>query len=726
MRKIYTSLLTLFVPTVLTLCSYKAFAGTFVVINTNDAGVGSLRQAMSDANATPNINATTPDTIKFNISGSGVHIISPASVLPIISEPVFIDGWSQTGWSSTPLIELNGTAVLNAWGLAIVTSSCTIRGLAINNFPSNTSGQNGFGIAAGVNTITAIWIYGCHIGVDATGLVARPNGQIGILLDAGVANSIIGTNADGVNDVLERNVISANQVTGVFIDGNNNKVAGNYIGLGADGSTPLPNGTNGVRINNSSGNLVGGSTAASRNVISSNQVGVAISNGSTNVVQGNYIGTAADGLTGKGNTLVGIFLYSASANNTIGGTISASRNVISSSATGIHMRVSSSNTVSGNYIGIGADGLTPLGNTIGIYIDSAANSNTIGGTSANAGNIITNNSRGVIGIKSISNNIQWNSIYNNLSIGIDLDNDGTSANDMSDADGGANNLQNFPEFALAQREANGDLTVRYLVPSTVANSAYPLRVDFYKAEGTQGKTFLGSQAYSSANAGVQIMQTFTPATAVAIGDAIVATATDANNNTSEFSAVTGNSTLPIDFTEINAYRKNQNIQVEWRVCNEGNISSYQVEKSSNGIQFIQVGVVAAKANAGCSMLYDWLDTNASEGNNFYRITSVSRDGIKKISRLVRVNVGKGAPSISVYPNPVRDKTFMLQLFNQPAGTYSIQLFNNDGQKVFEGKIQHAGGSSSRSINVGSRVTKGNYLLQASNGDNKMTQQILCD
>src|SRR5690606_2456356 len=85
----------------------------FLVTNTDDSGAGSLRQALLDANE--HINAVGPDTIYFNIAGTGPHTISPASPLPVITDPILIDGTTQPGascstWPPTLQVELNGSA----------------------------------------------------------------------------------------------------------------------------------------------------------------------------------------------------------------------------------------------------------------------------------------------------------------------------------------------------------------------------------------------------------------------------------------------------------------------------------------------------------------------------------------------------------------------------------------------------------------------------------------
>src|SRR5688572_10952148 len=77
--------LTLFMPKV-------ALGAVFTVLNTNDEGTGSLRQAILDSN-----NNTDADSIEFAIVGDGPHTISPLSALPDISDAVLINGYSQPG-----------------------------------------------------------------------------------------------------------------------------------------------------------------------------------------------------------------------------------------------------------------------------------------------------------------------------------------------------------------------------------------------------------------------------------------------------------------------------------------------------------------------------------------------------------------------------------------------------------------------------------------------------
>jgi hypothetical protein len=108
----------------------RLLPSTFTVTNANDSGAGSLRQAILDANGAGGTN-----TIAFNISGAGVHIMQPASPLPAVTGVIIIDGTTEPGYAGVPLIELNGSAAgANAIGLTIKGGNSTVKGLIVNGF----------------------------------------------------------------------------------------------------------------------------------------------------------------------------------------------------------------------------------------------------------------------------------------------------------------------------------------------------------------------------------------------------------------------------------------------------------------------------------------------------------------------------------------------------------------------------------------------------------------
>src|SRR4051812_33205974 len=232
-----------------------AQAATFTVTNTGDNGSGSLRQAILDANA----NAGS-DTISFNIPGGGIKTITPAGALPVITEGVTIDGYSQPGAAANTLVVGNNAIILielnlvndeSLFGLRVTGGATTIRGLAINRGGQaitleGTGGSN---------------VEGCFIGTDAGGTQDLGNAT-GVYV--GAPNSTIGGTS-----LAQRNLISGNPSHAVYFStGTGQLLQGNYIGTDKNGMAAIGGG--GVAVVGNSGVTIGGASAAGPNLISGN------------------------------------------------------------------------------------------------------------------------------------------------------------------------------------------------------------------------------------------------------------------------------------------------------------------------------------------------------------------------------------------------------------------------------------------------------------------------
>ena len=218
-------------------------AATFTVTNTDDSGPGSLRQAILDAEA-----AAGADTIAFAIPGAGVHTITPLTLLPIISQPLTIDGYTQPGSSpntnptgalNTVLqIEIDGTTAPNRC-ITIGSSDVTVRGLIINRCTEGIELFNFFGASP-----TGMVIAGNFIGTDPTGVSASPN-DFGIAIGFTQGGTVGAT--IGGPDPADRNLISGNTNAGFlstsnFNGGSSTAFYGNVIGLDKDARLS-PNGS---------------------------------------------------------------------------------------------------------------------------------------------------------------------------------------------------------------------------------------------------------------------------------------------------------------------------------------------------------------------------------------------------------------------------------------------------------------------------------------------------
>ncbi|HEX8227975.1 MAG TPA: S-layer homology domain-containing protein [Chloroflexia bacterium] len=314
------------------------------------------------------------------------------------------------------------------YGLEIIGSGNFIGGSAAGA-GNVISGNDIDGIVISEDTVAAVnnVIEGNYIGTNAAGTAAVPNAQRGVLvagLGFGAQNNIIGGTSPG-----SRNTISGNTGAGIEFSSvpgggetpNGGKVLGNYIGTNAAGTGAIPNGTDGVLINNSQGVAVGGATSGSGNVISGN-----VRNGVTlqghadgNTIQGNLIGTGATGTTDVGNTENGIFIASVHPDhNVIGGTTSAARNIISGNnhngvrIVGDVVAAHIATRIEGNYIGTNLAGSAAIGNTLaGVNLFEAAGV-TVGGTTAGAGNVISGN--GQEGLRLASDGASFNSVQGNF------------------------------------------------------------------------------------------------------------------------------------------------------------------------------------------------------------------------------------------------------------------------------------------------------------------------
>lgn len=516
----------------------SAFAATFTVLNTNDSGPGSLRQAILDANASPGA-----DTIVFNIPGSGEHGIGPFSPLPPLDDSTggtTIDGYTQPGASpnnqlstdnAVRQITLFPVTSVSPDGIVLASSNNVVRGLTINTF-----GGNGTGILifhGSANTVAGCFIANFNNGIE--------------IEDA--ASNVIGGVSPG-----DRNLLSLNY-SGIFVGGAGsvgNRILGNFVGIDANGTTSHGNQLGIVVVDGASGNAVGGTSAGSRNVVGGNGrlgIGVYGRGNSSNLVQGNFVGTDATGRLAVPNYIALQVGFGASG-TVIGGDAAGAGNVLSASAYfGLDMELASGIQVVGNLIGTDASGLAPLGNGyMGIRLVGcpplAAANNLI------ARNVIAYNGKGdyrdinggegVAILQCAGNRILFNSIHDNDRLGIDLLDDffgGVSPNDPGDVDIGPNNFQNFPVLSLAVVSGvTGRAVVRGVQDSNVGSGANELQ--FFLADGDpsgygEGKAFLLDLSDQPAGNFSFRTPSFIPPLPVPPGALLTATATT-NDGTSEF------------------------------------------------------------------------------------------------------------------------------------------------------------------------------------------------
>jgi hypothetical protein len=387
---------------------------TFTVVNLNDSGAGSLRAAIEASNAEP---AGTTNTIEFTVTGT----IVLASGLPSLIKPVdIVAGNPATGNPPTVGIDFNGNA-----GLVFAAGSegSELVGLSLGN-------ANGNGVTLHAGGIT---LNNNYIGLALNGSAAGNTGD-GVFVAATSSGNNLGFNPEAATLAengqpatgVVSNVISANGGNGITLNGaDNNEIVSNRIGTSTDGNTAMANGGHGIWLTNgATGNTIGGAIAGNDasgdqnnptgnkgniadvvvvtpplgNLVSGNGGnGIQIDTASnSNTLSGNFVGTTANGLAALGNNGDGVAILE-SDSVTLSGCVFVDNpfiyyNVIGGNAgNGVHVTNSDNVVIQANFLGLGADNNTIVGNQLdGLLIDGSSRNTQVGGVIP-LGNVISGN-----------------------------------------------------------------------------------------------------------------------------------------------------------------------------------------------------------------------------------------------------------------------------------------------------------------------------------------------
>jgi hypothetical protein len=481
-----------------------ASGALYTVTSTADDGTsGTLRWAINSANGSAGL-----DSIWFAIPAAGVQTIFPSPGLPPLtdSKGVEIDGTTQgsAGCGTSPpstanlLIEIDGANAGSAHGLWVQSSNNIIKGLIINNFE-----QDGICVESGIanEQVTNNVIECCFIGTNPAGTSDKGNGRNTTALWAGIhiKNVPYGTT---VENLIDGCLISGNWAEGVWVDGPRQPgdvgfthIQNNYIGTDINGTTAIQNDHEGIDISEG-----GHDNDIFRNLISGN----------------GWDGVGIQGYSNEPYSAPPIYSHS---NHII-------ENIIGLDISGGQL----GNGYHGVAIGEYGPPRPPVTSQWGFAPGNVVDTNTI---AFNGGDGVAVWEDSYDFTNADSNLITKNRIYDNRELGIDLQNDGVTLNDVGDPDARANQELNFPVIDSAIYNAGnttiyGTLSID-VTPTTATVEVF--KADLDPTGYGEGAVYLGSTTPVNA-AGNWSLTTIV----LTVGDSVTATATDQNRNTSEFSA----------------------------------------------------------------------------------------------------------------------------------------------------------------------------------------------
>ncbi len=191
-----------------------------------------------------------------------------------------------------------------------------------------------------------------------------------------------------------------------------------------------------------------------------------------------------------------------------------------------------------------------------------------------------------------------------------------------------------------------------------------------------------------------------------------AASSSANRFRIVYSTNVSSAPLPVTFTALSGSQLNNKILINYKVENEINIVNYEVEHSLNGQAFNKLVDVPVIAGRDITKSYSYIDETPGNGNNFYRVASIDKDGSKKYSQIIKVTIGKtGMGAITIYPNPVKGNMINLQFTNELTGDYKVRLINSNGQAVYSGKFTINSVNISQTLITNQQLQTGIYQLE---------------
>ena len=209
--------------------------------------------------------------------------------------------------------------------------------------------------------------------------------------------------------------------------------------------------------------------------------------------------------------------------------------------------------------------------------------------------------------------------------------------------------------------------------------------------------------------------------------------TGTGNNTTNAVTLTGvtafapflvgkNAVLPVTLTSFTAQKQSTGVQLKWNTASEQNNSHFDVQRSADGVTFLNVGKVNGAGNSNASLDYNFTDKTPASGTNYYRLSQVDFDGKTTLSNPVSVNISFVNSTMQVYAMP-NSANLIINISTDIASAGQLIVYNLNGQKVYEQAVSLTKGNNDLSINL-SNTDKGIFIATYSSDTQLLKKKFI--
>ena len=183
-----------------------------------------------------------------------------------------------------------------------------------------------------------------------------------------------------------------------------------------------------------------------------------------------------------------------------------------------------------------------------------------------------------------------------------------------------------------------------------------------------------------------------------------------------------NAVLPVTLTSFTAQKQASGTQLKWNTASEQNNSHFDVQRSADGVTFLNVGKVNGAGNSNASLDYNFTDKTPASGTNYYRLSQVDFDGKTTLSNPVSVNISFVNSTMQVYAMP-NSANLIINISTDIASAGQLIVYNLNGQKVYEQAVSLTKGNNDLSINL-SNTDKGIFIATYSSDTQLLKKKFI--